>query len=106
MCHSLVVRLVPGSRHSRVSIIVAVASLAATLNLYCILIAVARLATTMSLRRHLLPLPELILIGTRMPRWMTLSNRVPFLPAMAATTTLVAALSLSTLCRHLLACLF
>ena len=106
MRHSLVIRLVPGSRHSRVAIIVAVARLATTLNLNRILILVARLATAMRLCRHLLSLPGLILTGTRVPRWMTLRSRVPFLSTMTATTTLVAALPLSTLCCHLLACLF
>ena len=94
-----------GSRHSRVTVIVAVARLATALNLYCILIAVARLATAMSLRRHMLALPELILTGTRMPRWMTLSTRVPLFASLTATTTLVATLSLSTLCCRLFACL-
>ena len=79
------------------------ARLATALNLNRILIAVARLATAVSLHPHLLALPKLILTGTRMSRWMPLSNRVPLLSTMTATTTLVAALSLSTLCRHLLA---
>ena len=93
MRHDRVVHLVPGSRHSRVTVIVAVARLATTLHLHRIVIAVARLT-------------ELILILTRVPGWMTLTSRVPFLSTMTATTTLVAALPLSTLFRHLLACLF
>ena len=101
--HSWIVCLVPGSRHSRVTVIIAVARLATTLKLLRILIAVDRLATALSLCHHLMPLPGLILTGTRMPRWMTLSTRVTLFATLTATTTLVAALSLSTLCRHLLA---
>ena len=98
MRHPGVIDRVPGSRHSRVAVVVAVARLATALRLRRVLIAVARLATALSL-----PLSGLILTGTRLPRWRSLSTRVPLFASLTATTTLVAALSLPTLRCCLLA---
>ena len=86
--HSRVARLVSGPRHSRITVVVAV----------------AHLATTLYSCHNLLPLPGLtILTGTRMPGWMTLNTRVRLFASLTATATLVVALSLSALRRRLFA---